>query len=96
MGFQAAGAGAEYFSVARSKVLKLPIGMDPEHGAMIEPAAVAVHALSRGGDVAGRNVLVLGAGWESGGTDGKRARGIRGDDNRRQRVPLVEGARVRN
>ena len=62
MGFQTTGAGSEFFAVEASKVLKLPRRMDLEHGAMIEPAAVAVHALGRGGDVKGRTVLVLGAG----------------------------------
>jgi L-iditol 2-dehydrogenase len=36
--------------------------MTYEQGAMIEPCAVAVHAVSRGGDITGFNVLVLGAG----------------------------------
>jgi L-iditol 2-dehydrogenase len=62
MGFQTTGAASEFFAVEASKVLKLPPRMDLEHGAMIEPAAVAVHALGRGGDVKGRGVLVLGAG----------------------------------
>jgi L-iditol 2-dehydrogenase len=62
MGFQTTGAGSEFFAVDASKVLKLPAHMDLEHGAMIEPAAVAVHALGRAGDVSGMKVLVLGAG----------------------------------
>jgi len=62
MGFQTTGAGSEFFAVEASKVLKLPARMDLEHGAMIEPLAVAVHALGRAGDVTGRKVLVLGAG----------------------------------
>ena len=62
MGFQTTGAGSEFFAVDASKVLKLPARMDLEHGAMIEPAAVAVHALGRAGDVRGQTVLVLGAG----------------------------------
>jgi L-iditol 2-dehydrogenase len=62
MGFQTTGAGSEFFAVEASKVLKLPARMDLEHGAMIEPAAVAVHALGRAGDVSGMKVLVLGAG----------------------------------
>jgi L-iditol 2-dehydrogenase len=62
MGFQTTGAGSEFFAVEASKVLKLPARMDLEHGAMIEPVAVAVHALGRAGDVKGMNVLVLGAG----------------------------------
>ena len=43
-------------------VVKLPEGMSYDYGAMIEPVAVGVHALSRLGDVSGMNVLVLGAG----------------------------------
>jgi L-iditol 2-dehydrogenase len=62
MGFQTTGAGSEFFVVAGDKVLKLPARMDVEHGAMIEPAAVAVHALGRAGDVKGMKILVLGAG----------------------------------
>jgi L-iditol 2-dehydrogenase len=62
MGFQTTGAGSEFFAVDATKVLKLPARMDLEHGAMIEPAAVAVHALGRAGDVKGMKVLVLGAG----------------------------------
>ncbi|MHA2474856.1 MAG: zinc-dependent alcohol dehydrogenase, partial [Promethearchaeota archaeon] len=44
------------------KVIKLPENMTYEQGAMIEPCAVAVHAVSRGGDISGFNILVLGAG----------------------------------
>ncbi len=62
MGFQTTGAGSEYFAVDASKVLKLPRGMSLDFGAMVEPAAVAVHAISRFGDVKGKKVLVLGAG----------------------------------
>jgi len=62
MGFQTTGAGSEFFAVDSSKVLKLPVGMSFDHGAMMEPLAVAVHALGRGGGVAGKGVLVLGAG----------------------------------
>jgi L-iditol 2-dehydrogenase len=62
MGFQTTGAGSEFFAVDASRVLKLPRGMDVEHGAMIEPEAVAVHALGRAGSVEGLKVLVLGAG----------------------------------
>ncbi len=62
MGFQTTGAGSELFAVEASKVLKLPARMNAEHGAMIEPVAVAVHALGRAGEVKGKNVLVLGAG----------------------------------
>jgi L-iditol 2-dehydrogenase len=62
MGFQTTGAASELFAVDASKVLRLPPGMSLEHGAMMEPLAVAVHAIGRGGGVSGKKVLVLGAG----------------------------------
>ena len=62
MGFQTTGAASEFFKVDSEKVIKLPDDMTYEQGAMIEPCAVAVHAVSRGGDISGLNVLVLGAG----------------------------------
>jgi len=62
IGFQTTGAASEFFAVPASKVLKLPPGMDLDHGAMVEPAAVAVHALGRSTGVDGKKVLVLGAG----------------------------------
>jgi L-iditol 2-dehydrogenase len=62
MGFQTDGAGQEYFALPAWNVLKLPDDLSLDHAAMIEPVAVAVHALGRGGDVRGKRVLVLGAG----------------------------------
>ena len=62
MGFQTTGAASELFAVDAKKVLRLPPGMSLEHGAMMEPLAVGVHALKRGGGSKGRKVLVLGAG----------------------------------
>jgi L-iditol 2-dehydrogenase len=62
MGFQTTGMASEYFVTEAAKALKLPDGMTYEHGAMIEPLAVAVHAVRRYGDVTGRKVLVLGGG----------------------------------
>lgn len=62
MGFQAPGAAQDYFAVAAEKVVLLPPGLSAEAGAMIEPLAVAVHALRRGGGAAGKKVVVVGAG----------------------------------
>ena len=62
MGFQTTGAASEFFAVDSAKVIKLPDEMTYEEGAMIEPCAVAVHAVLKGGDVTNFNVLVLGAG----------------------------------
>lgn len=62
MGFQAPGMAAEYFTVNQSKVTKLPSNMSFDEGALIEPLAVAVHAIKRAKKVQGKNIVVLGAG----------------------------------
>jgi Threonine dehydrogenase and related Zn-dependent dehydrogenases len=63
MGFQTTGMASEYFAVDAQKVLKLPDNISFDEGAMVEPLAVAVHALGRSGmDLSGKKVLVLGAG----------------------------------
>jgi L-iditol 2-dehydrogenase len=62
MGFQAPGAGQYFFAVDASKIIRLPPSLSPEAGAMIEPLAVAAHALRRGGDVTGKKVAIVGAG----------------------------------
>ncbi len=62
MGFQTTGMASEYFVVDAEKSLKLPENMNWEHGAMIEPLAVAVHAVRRAGDVKGKKILVFGGG----------------------------------
>ena len=62
MGFQTTGMASEYFVTEAEKALRLPDTVSYEHGAMIEPLAVAVHAIRRYGDVTGKNVLVLGGG----------------------------------
>jgi L-iditol 2-dehydrogenase len=62
MGFQTGGAAQEYFPVSAAMALKIPESVSLDQAAMIEPLAVAVHALSRFGDVRGKSVAVLGAG----------------------------------
>jgi len=62
MGFQTGGAAQEYFAVNAKNVLTLPDDMSLDEAAMVEPISVAAHALSRGGDLSGKKVLVLGAG----------------------------------
>ena len=62
MGFQTGGAGQDFFAVPAENVLILPDDISLDHAAMIEPVAVGVHALARGGGTAGKRVLVLGAG----------------------------------
>lgn len=62
MGFQTTGAASHYFAVDAAKVTPLPDEMSYDEGAMIEPLAVAVHAVGRAGDVRGARIAVLGAG----------------------------------
>jgi 2-desacetyl-2-hydroxyethyl bacteriochlorophyllide A dehydrogenase len=61
-GFQAPGCAQDLFVTSARKTIKLPDSFSFEQGAMVEPTAVAVHAVSRAGDVSGKNVVVLGAG----------------------------------
>jgi len=62
IGCQADGAAREYIPVDHQLVVKLPEGMSFDYGAMVEPVAVGVHAISRLGEISGMNLLVLGAG----------------------------------
>jgi L-iditol 2-dehydrogenase len=62
MGFQTGGAAQEFFPLPKWNVFVLPDEMPLEHAAMIEPIAVGVHALTKGGEIEGKKVLVLGAG----------------------------------
>lgn len=62
MGFQAPGTACHYFAVDSAKVTPLPEGFSLEDGAMIEPLAVAVHAVKQAGDVKGKDIVVIGAG----------------------------------
>lgn len=61
-GFQAPGCAQEFFLAPAAKIVPLPASFTFEQGALVEPAAVAVHAVARAGKVAGRKVAVLGAG----------------------------------
>ena len=49
-------------AVDAQKVTPLPDSMSFDEGAMIEPLAVAVHAVRQAGDVTGKDICVLGAG----------------------------------
>ncbi|MEZ0536669.1 zinc-binding dehydrogenase [Caldicellulosiruptoraceae bacterium PP1] len=62
MGFQTTGMASEYFAVDAEKVIKLPNDLSFDEGAMIEPLAVAVHAVKKIGDIKDKKILVLGAG----------------------------------
>lgn len=62
MGFQTTGTASEFFVCPAEKVTPLPENLSYDEGAMIEPLAVAVHAVRKFGDISGKNVCVLGAG----------------------------------
>lgn len=62
MGFQTTGVASHFFAVDAAKVTPLPEQMSFDEGAMIEPLAVAVHAIRQAGDVEGKQIAVLGAG----------------------------------
>jgi L-iditol 2-dehydrogenase len=62
IGFQAPGVAQEFFALPESALVKLPASFTPEVGALVEPTAVAIHAVGRAGSVSGLDVLVLGAG----------------------------------
>ena len=62
MGFQTEGLAQEYFVVDADKVVVIPEGISLDETTMIEPIAVAVHAVQKAGDITGKGVLVLGAG----------------------------------
>jgi len=56
------GAFAEFISVPQDKVIKLPEKISFEEGALIEPTAVAVHAVKKSEQKIGDKVLIFGAG----------------------------------
>ena len=61
MGGDLGGAYAELVRVGCAEAVRLPDAVDYRTGALIEPLAVALHAV-KAADVAGRNVLVVGGG----------------------------------
>lgn len=61
-GFQAPGCAQELWVAKAEKIIPLPDDFTYEQGALVEPVSVAVHAVSRAGDIQGMNVAVLGAG----------------------------------
>lgn len=56
------GGLVEQLIVARRMVRVLPAGLPVRRAALAEPLAVALHGLSKAGDVSGRRVLVTGSG----------------------------------
>jgi L-idonate 5-dehydrogenase len=56
------GAMAEFVCVRADQCHALPAALDDGLGALIEPLAVALHAIRRAGGVAGRRTLIVGGG----------------------------------
>jgi L-iditol 2-dehydrogenase len=61
-GSRSDGAYAQYVVSPVGNLLKMPAGIDPRAAAMLDPAAIALHALWKTGLRAGHRVLVVGAG----------------------------------
>ena len=61
-GSRSDGAYAEYVVVPVGNLLVMPDGLDPRAAAMLDPAAIALHALWKTGLRTGQRVLVVGAG----------------------------------
>jgi len=61
-GSRSDGAYAQYVVSPVGNLLPLPPGIDPRAAAMLDPAAIALHALWKTGLRAGHRVLVVGAG----------------------------------
>jgi len=62
LGFQADGAMAEYFVANSEKTYRIPPEISFEDAALVEPAAVALHAVRGSNLRVGDNVLIIGAG----------------------------------
>ncbi len=56
------GAYAEYVRVGPESVVRLPDELDDTLGALVEPLAVGLHSVKMAGDIAEKNVLIIGAG----------------------------------
>lgn len=61
-GIDTDGGFTEYAKVPIDQLVKLPGNMNMEHGAIVEPVAVAVHAIRRSALKIGDKVLVIGGG----------------------------------
>ena len=61
-GITTPGAFAEYFAITAGSVRKMPDSMSFEEGAMVEPSAVALHAVNLAGIEPGDKVLIVGGG----------------------------------
>ena len=56
------GAYSEYVKVGHDLVVKLPDELDDLNGALVEPLAVGLHSVKMAGNIAEKNILIIGAG----------------------------------
>lgn len=56
------GGGCEYFKIRAEQVVKMPGTVSADDAAMVEPLAVAVHAVNKVPDIQGQSVLIVGGG----------------------------------
>lgn len=61
-GFQAPGVAQDYFLLPEERVYAVPAHVSFDEIALIEPAAVAAHAISKITDIQSKNIVVTGAG----------------------------------
>ncbi|BDO42991.1 alcohol dehydrogenase catalytic domain-containing protein [Cellulomonas sp. NTE-D12] len=62
IGIDSPGALQALWNVPGSTLVRMPADVEPRHAALVEPVAVAVHDVRRGGVSAGDAVVVLGGG----------------------------------
>jgi len=62
VGIERPGGFAEYVTMPARNVFRLPNTLDAQHGALIEPLAVALHTVDRAALEPGGHVLVVGGG----------------------------------
>lgn len=62
LGSRCDGGFAEYVAVPVKNLIDIPDGVPFEAAAMLEPCAVALHALKKGGSLLGRRILITGSG----------------------------------
>lgn len=62
MGCQGEGAMADYIAAPASKIVRIPERLSLRDAVLVEPLAVGVHAVRKGGDLFGKNVVIIGAG----------------------------------
>ncbi len=61
-GFQAPGCAQDFIVVSEDRIVVFPETMSYEQGALIEPAAVGAHSTGRVSNLAGKNIIITGAG----------------------------------